>query len=43
MAQSWPTGPVRLISPYAPGGASDILTRVLGEYFERKLGQPFFV
>jgi tripartite-type tricarboxylate transporter receptor subunit TctC len=43
MAESWPTGPVRLISPYAPGGASDILTRLLGEYFARKLGQPFVV
>ncbi len=42
-AQSWPTGPVRLISPYGAGGASDILTRILGKYFEDKLGQPFVV
>ncbi len=42
-AQSWPTGSVRLISPYGAGGASDILTRLLGEYFQQKLGQPFVV
>ncbi len=43
IAQAWPTGPVRLISPYGAGGASDILTRILGQYFEKALGQPFVV
>ena len=42
-AQGWPTAPVRLVSPYGAGGASDILTRILSEYFEQKLGQPFVV
>jgi tripartite-type tricarboxylate transporter receptor subunit TctC len=42
-AQSWPTGPVRLISPYGAGGSNDILTRLLGEFFAQKAGQSFVV
>ncbi|TAM53958.1 MAG: tripartite tricarboxylate transporter substrate binding protein [Burkholderiaceae bacterium] len=42
-AQAWPTRPIHLISPYAAGGASDILTRVLGEYLAGKLGQSIIV
>lgn len=42
-AQAWPSRPVRLISPYNPGGASDILTRVLGDFLGSKLGQAFVV
>ncbi len=41
--QSWPAASVRLVSPYGAGGASDILTRILGKYFEDTLGQPFVV
>jgi tripartite-type tricarboxylate transporter receptor subunit TctC len=42
-AQSWPARPIRLVSPYAPGGSSDILTRVLGDYLGGRLGQAFVV
>lgn len=42
-AQSWPSRPVRLVCPYAPGGPSDILTRVLGDYLSSRLGQAFVV
>lgn len=42
-AQAWPSRPVRLISPYNPGGASDILTRVLGDFLANRLGQAFVV
>lgn len=42
-AQAWPARPIRLVSPYAPGGSSDILTRVLGDYLGGKLGQAFVV
>jgi len=41
--EGWPTRPVRLISPYAVGGSSDISLRILAEYFEAKLRQKFFV
>jgi Uncharacterized protein conserved in bacteria len=42
-AQSWPTRPIRLISPYNAGGSSDILTRVLADYLGGKLGQSVVV
>jgi tripartite-type tricarboxylate transporter receptor subunit TctC len=41
--EGWPVRPVRLISPYAAGGSSDISARLLAEYFETKLGKKFFV
>ena len=40
---TWPTRPVRVINPYAPGGASDIIMRSLAERLERLLGQPFII
>ncbi|HCL85933.1 MAG TPA: tripartite tricarboxylate transporter substrate binding protein [Comamonadaceae bacterium] len=42
-AQSWPQRPIRLISPYGAGGASDILTRLLGDFLTRRLGQSVVV
>lgn len=42
-AQAWPSRPVKLVCPYAPGGPSDILTRVLGEFLTHRVGQPFVV
>jgi tripartite-type tricarboxylate transporter receptor subunit TctC len=37
----YPGKPVRIIVPYAPGGATDIVSRVLGEQLRVILGQPF--
>jgi tripartite-type tricarboxylate transporter receptor subunit TctC len=42
-AQSYPARPVRLIVPYASGGASDILARLIGQWLTERLGQPFVV
>jgi tripartite-type tricarboxylate transporter receptor subunit TctC len=39
----WPTRPVRIINPYAPGGASDIIIRPMPEKLERVFGRPFVV
>ncbi len=30
-AQAWPSQPIKLVVPYAPGGASDALGRVVAE------------
>lgn len=42
-AQAWPARPIRLVSPYGPGGSNDILTRVLGDFLSRRLGQSVVV
>jgi tripartite-type tricarboxylate transporter receptor subunit TctC len=39
----WPTRPVKLVSPYGAGGASDLSARILGEYLARVLGQQIVV
>jgi tripartite-type tricarboxylate transporter receptor subunit TctC len=42
-AQAYPARPVRLIAPFAPGGASDILARLIGQWLSERLGQPFVI
>ena len=43
VAQSYPSQPVRLIVGLAPGGAVDILARLIGEWLSRRLGQPVVI
>lgn len=38
---SWPSRPVRIIVPDAPGAGNDVTARVFAAGFERLLGQPF--
>jgi tripartite-type tricarboxylate transporter receptor subunit TctC len=40
---AWPEKPIRLISPYAPGGTNDTTARVVAEYLRVRLGQPVIV
>ena len=40
-AQSYPNKPIRFILPYPPGGATDILGRIVGLKLAERLGQPF--
>ena len=42
-AQQWPTRPVQMISPFAPGAANDIIARVVLDQVQQQLGQPFII
>ena len=41
--EAYPTRPITIISPYAPGGASDFLARTLAEALKARLGQQVLV
>ena len=40
---AWPEKPIRIISPYAPGGTNDTTARVIAERLRAKLGQAIIV
>ena len=42
-AQAYPARPVTMIVPFAPGGATDVVGRIVGEYLSRTLGQQFVI
>ncbi|HKU48299.1 MAG TPA: tripartite tricarboxylate transporter substrate binding protein [Burkholderiales bacterium] len=42
-AQQYPSKPVRFVVPYAAGGATDLIARVIGERLAAGLGQPFVI
>jgi tripartite-type tricarboxylate transporter receptor subunit TctC len=42
-AQTYPSRPIRLIVPFPPGGAADILARLIGNKVAEQIGQPLVV
>lgn len=42
-AQAWPTRPVRIVEPGAPGGGNDTTIRLFAPHLERAFGQSFVV
>jgi tripartite-type tricarboxylate transporter receptor subunit TctC len=42
-AQTYPSRPVHIIVGFAPGSASDILSRLIGKSLSERLGQPFVI
>jgi tripartite-type tricarboxylate transporter receptor subunit TctC len=43
LAAGYPSAPVKILVPYAPGGATDIVARVLADQLREMLGQTFVV
>ncbi len=42
-AQSWPQRQVTIVVPFAPGGGTDIIARILAQHMQAKLGVPVVV
>ena len=42
-AATYPTKPIRMVVPYAPGGGSDIVARIVGQRMSESLGQTIVV
>ncbi len=42
-AQSYPNKPVRLVVPFAPGGFTDVVARIIGQRLSTAMGQQFVI
>ena len=42
-AQSWPNRPLTMVIPYAPGGSTDLIARLVAPRLAAELGQPILL
>src|SRR5262245_25215410 len=42
-AQEWPQKTIRIIVPFGPGGGSDIVSRIIAQQLQEKLGQAVVI
>jgi tripartite-type tricarboxylate transporter receptor subunit TctC len=42
-AQDYPTRAVTIVVPFTPGGATDMLARLIAQHLEKKFGKPFMI
>jgi len=41
--QTWPSSPIRMVVPFAPGGGADLMARILAGPLSKRLGQPIVI
>src|SRR4029453_13982400 len=43
VAQDWPAKPITMVIPFAPGGALDVVARIVGPRLSEVLGKPVII
>src|SRR5919201_5466856 len=43
LAQPWPAKPLKLVTPFPPGGSADVIARLIGQKLAENIGQPVVI